>query len=139
VAVDEVSFDVNDGEIFGLIGPERRRQDHDHGMRRGPARPDRGTITVLGLDPARDVYQLQSASACSFSKRNCRSASRCGKPCTLGGAVRQSGAERNGCSSRSVCRASADAWFMTLSGGQKQRLFVLLALINDPTSCSSMN
>jgi ABC-2 type transport system ATP-binding protein len=30
-----------------------------------------------------------------------------------------------------------NAWFMTLSGGQKQRLFIALALINDPESCSS--
>lgn len=33
VAVDDVSFEVLEGEIFGLIGPQPRRQDH--GMRRG--------------------------------------------------------------------------------------------------------
>ena len=34
-AVDEVSFEVNDGEIFGLIGPNGK--DHHHGMHRGSA------------------------------------------------------------------------------------------------------
>ncbi len=28
VAVKEVSFTVHKGEIFGLLGPERRRQNH---------------------------------------------------------------------------------------------------------------
>ena len=28
VAMDDVSFDIRRGEILGLIGPERRGQDH---------------------------------------------------------------------------------------------------------------
>ena len=28
-AVDDVDLDVRPGEMFGLLGPERRRQDHD--------------------------------------------------------------------------------------------------------------
>ena len=29
-AVKGISFDIKDGEIFSLLGPERCRQDHDH-------------------------------------------------------------------------------------------------------------
>jgi hypothetical protein len=46
VAVDDVSFAVSEGEIFGLLGPQWRREDHDRGVRAGPAplrfRPDSG-------------------------------------------------------------------------------------------------
>ena len=42
VAVDDVSFSVQPGEIFGILGPERRGQDHHGGVRRGPARSPTG-------------------------------------------------------------------------------------------------
>jgi len=55
VAVDEVSFEVNDGEIFGLIGPNGAGKTTTLECVEGLRVPDRGTISVLGLDPFRDV------------------------------------------------------------------------------------
>src|SRR5207247_3871935 len=59
VAVDDVSFDVGDGEIFGLIGPNGAGKTTTMECVEGLRVPDRGTISVLGLDPFRDVYTLQ--------------------------------------------------------------------------------
>src|SRR5512138_604001 len=59
VAVDDVSFDVLDGEIFGLIGPNGAGKTTTMECVEGLRKPDRGTIRVLGLDPFRDVYTLQ--------------------------------------------------------------------------------
>src|SRR5882757_8555332 len=59
VAVDEVSFEVNEGEIFGLIGPNGAGKTTTMECIEGLRTPDRGTIAVLGLDPFRDVYKLQ--------------------------------------------------------------------------------
>ena len=59
VAVDDVSFEVREGEIFGLIGPNGAGKTTTMECVEGLRRPDRGTISVLGLDPARDVYSLQ--------------------------------------------------------------------------------
>src|SRR5437868_11894889 len=59
VAVDEVSFDVTRGEIFGLIGPNGAGKTTTMECVEGIRTPDRGTISVLGLDPFRDVYALQ--------------------------------------------------------------------------------
>jgi ABC-2 type transport system ATP-binding protein len=59
VAVDEVSFDVNDGEIFGLIGPNGAGKTTTMECVEGLRKPDAGTISVLGLNPIRDVYELQ--------------------------------------------------------------------------------
>src|SRR3954451_19678194 len=59
VAVDDVSFDVHDGEIFGLIGPNGAGKTTTMECVEGLRTPDRGTISVLGLDPFRDVYKLQ--------------------------------------------------------------------------------
>src|SRR4029078_5038954 len=60
VAVSEVSFDVADGEIFGLIGPNGAGKTTTMECVEGLRSPDRGTISVLGLDPFRDVYKLQN-------------------------------------------------------------------------------
>ena len=58
VAVDDVSFHVADGEIFGLIGPNGAGKTTTMECVEGLRSPDRGTISVLGLDPVRDVYKL---------------------------------------------------------------------------------
>src|SRR5437879_2747366 len=59
VAVDEVSFDVQAGEIFGLIGPNGAGKTTTMECVEGLRTPDRGAISVLGLDPRRQVYKLQ--------------------------------------------------------------------------------
>src|SRR5437660_12297102 len=59
VAVDEVSFEVNDSEIFGLIGTNGAGKTTTMECIEGLRMPDRGTISVLGLDPFRHVYKLQ--------------------------------------------------------------------------------
>ena len=60
VAVSEVSFEVNEGEIFGLIGPNGAGKTTTMECVEGVRRPDRGAISILGLDPFRDVYKLQN-------------------------------------------------------------------------------
>ncbi len=59
VAVDEVSFDVNEGEIFGLIGPNGAGKTTTMECVEGLRAPDQGQIAVLGMQPMRDVYALQ--------------------------------------------------------------------------------
>ena len=51
VAVDDVSFDVQQGEIFGLIGPNGAGKTTTMECVEGLRTPDRGAISVLGLDP----------------------------------------------------------------------------------------
>ena len=60
VAVSDISFQVREGEIFGLIGPNGAGKTTTLECVEGVRRPDRGAISILGLDPIRDVYQLQN-------------------------------------------------------------------------------
>ena len=132
VAVDDVSFDVHAGEIFGLIGPNGAGKTTTLECIEGLRTPDRGAISVLGLDPRRDVYRLQERigvqlQAAQLQKRTKVSeavdfwASLYKKPVDSARLIEQLGLSDK-----------RNAWFMNLSGGQKQRLFIALALINDP-------
>ena len=58
-AVADVSLDVYDGEIFGLIGPNGAGKTTTMECVQGLRRHDRGTISVLGLDPHRDSAKLR--------------------------------------------------------------------------------
>jgi ABC-2 type transport system ATP-binding protein len=60
VAVADVSFDVRAGEIFGLIGPNGAGKTTTMECVEGLRKPDRGSVSVLGLDPFRDAYALQN-------------------------------------------------------------------------------
>ena len=59
VAVDDVSFDVHREEIFGLIGPNGAGKTTTMECVEGLRKPDRGSISVLSMDPVRDIYKLQ--------------------------------------------------------------------------------
>ncbi|MEO8083212.1 MAG: ABC transporter ATP-binding protein [Ardenticatenales bacterium] len=61
-AVDDVSFDVADGEIFGLMGHNGAGKTTLLRMLLGLTPPTAGTATVLGHDVARDAIDVRRAS-----------------------------------------------------------------------------
>jgi ABC-2 type transport system ATP-binding protein len=133
VAVDEVSFDVNDGEIFGLIGPNGAGKTTTMECIEGLRTPDRGTIAVLGLDPFRQVYQLQARIGVQLQQAQLQKRIKVWEAVDLWASLyhkKPTDAER--LLESLGLTDKRDAWFMNLSGGQKQRLFIALALINDP-------
>jgi ABC-2 type transport system ATP-binding protein len=133
LAVDDVSFDVYDGEIFGLIGPNGAGKTTTMECVEGLRRPDRGTISVLGLDPIRDVYKLQQRIGVQLQQAQLQKRIKVWEAVDLWAALyrkRPSDADR--LLDQLGLADKRNAWFMTLSGGQKQRLFIALALINDP-------
>src|SRR5919109_1719093 len=53
-AVEQLSFDVRAGEIFGLVGPDGAGKTTTLRMLAGVLPPDAGTAMVAGFDIARD-------------------------------------------------------------------------------------
>jgi len=133
VAVDEISFDVEDGEIFGLIGPNGAGKTTTMECVEGFRRPDRGVISVLGLDPVRDVYKLQQRIGVQLQQAQLQKRIKVWEAVHLWASLyRKPVADGEALLEQLGLADKRNAWFMTLSGGQKQRLFILLALINDP-------
>ena len=59
VAVDDVSFAVEAGEIFGILGPNGAGKTTTVECLQGLRAPDGGTMRVLGLDPTNRSAELR--------------------------------------------------------------------------------
>ncbi|WP_440060305.1 ABC transporter ATP-binding protein [Thermogladius sp. 4427co] len=59
VAVEDVSFRVYEGEVFGLIGPNGAGKTTTLRMLVGLVRPDSGVVRVMGYDPFRDPDRVR--------------------------------------------------------------------------------
>lgn len=132
VAVDNVSLDVDEGEIFGLIGPngagKTTTMECVHGLRY----PDRGTISVLGLDPRRDASRLRKRIGVQHQEAQLQKRIKVWEAIDLWSSLYPRVVDTEELLFRLGLEAKRNAWFMSLSGGQKQRLFIALALIHDP-------
>ena len=132
VAVDEVSFEVNEGEIFGLIGPNGAGKTTTMECVEGLRAPDSGAISVLGLDPRKDVYALQDRIGVQLQEAQLQKRIKVREAVGLWASLYRRPVDGDRLLDQLGLSEKRNAWFMTLSGGQKQRLFIALALINDP-------
>src|SRR5687767_1007869 len=132
VAVDDVSFEVRLGEIFGLIGPNGAGKTTTMECVEGLRSPDRGRISVLGLNPVRDVYKLQERIGVQLQEAQLQKRIKVSEAVGLWAGLYRNPVDGDRLLQQLGLEDKRNAWFMTLSGGQKQRLFIALALINDP-------
>src|SRR4051794_22407458 len=132
VAVDGVSFEVRQGEIFGLIGPNGAGKTTTMECVEGLRRPDRGSISVLGLDPVRHAYKLQNRIGVQLQEAQLQKRIKVHEVVSLWASLYEQPIDGARLLEQLGLGEKRQSWFMTLSGGQKQRLFIALALINDP-------
>lgn len=133
VAVDDVSFEVYDGEIFGLIGPNGAGKTTTMECVEGLRHPDSGRISVLGLDPFRDAYKLQDRIGVQLQEAQLQKRIKVKEAVHLWASLyKKKTSDGDRLLEQLGLAEKRSSWFMTLSGGQKQRLFIVLALINDP-------
>ena len=132
IAVSDISFEVQQGEIFGLIGPNGAGKTTTMECVEGLRSPDRGSIAVLGLDPVRDVYRLQDRIGVQLQEAQLQKRIKVREAVDLWASLYRRPVDAHRLLEQLGLVEKRDAWFMTLSGGQKQRLFIALALINDP-------
>jgi ABC-2 type transport system ATP-binding protein len=132
VAVDDVSLEVFEGEIFGLIGPNGAGKTTTMECVEGNRVPDKGTISVLGLDPRRDANALRQRIGVQHQEAQLQKRIKVWEAVDLWRSLYPRVVDSDTLLARLGLEAKRDAWFMTLSGGQKQRLFIALALIHEP-------
>ncbi|BCS33102.1 multidrug ABC transporter ATP-binding protein [Luteitalea sp. TBR-22] len=131
-AVEDVSFDVHAGEIFGLIGPNGAGKTTTLECVEGLRRPDAGRIRVLARDPAREARALHPRIGVQLQEAHLQKRITVREAVTLWSRLYAHTVDPELLLQQLGLQDKRDSWFMTLSGGQKQRLFIALALIHDP-------
>ena len=71
VVVDDLSFTVERGEIFGVLGPNGAGKTTTVEIIEGLRTPDGGTVRVLGLDPQRDRAELRRRVGAQLQRASC--------------------------------------------------------------------
>ena len=132
VAVEDVSFTVERGEIFGIVGPNGAGKTTTVETVEGLRTPDRGTVRVLGLDPWRDRAELRRRVGVQLQQSDLYDLGGVGVALAVFASFYRPPAaparllEELGLAGR---RGTA---FAKLSGGQRQRLSIALALVGNP-------
>ncbi len=132
VAVEEVSFEVREGEIFGMVGPNGAGKTTTIECLEGLRKPDAGRVRVLGLDPQRDGRALRKRTGMQLQQSNLPERMRVWEALDLYASFYPQAVDWNELLLQLGLEEKRNAPFAKLSGGQKQRLFIALALLLDP-------
>lgn len=132
VAVDDISFDVAEGEIFGLLGPNGAGKTTTVECVQGLRRPESGSIRVLGLDPKAHSLELRRRIGSQLQESALPARIKVWEALDLFASVSSRNSDWRGLMEQWGLTEKRNASFASLSGGQRQRLFVALSLVNNP-------
>lgn len=132
VAVDDVSFHVDEGEIFGIIGPNGSGKTTTVECLQGLRSRSGGEVEVLGLDPGSHGTQVRQLIGSQLQESNLPDRIKVWEALDLFASRSRSAVDWRELAERWGLTGKLNAVFASLSGGQQQRLFVALALVNAP-------
>jgi ABC-2 type transport system ATP-binding protein len=130
--VDDISFTVDAGEIFGVVGPNGAGKTTTVECVAGLRRPDGGRVRVLGLDPTRDRAQLRRRVGVQLQESRLPDRLKVGEALELYHGFYPTPADPGELLAEVGLTDQRGVAFSKLSGGQKQRLSIALALIGNP-------
>ena len=131
-AVNQISFEVAQGEVFGMLGPNGAGKTTTVEIMEGLRTADSGSATVLGMDVSKDTRAVkerigvQSQSPALFPGLKVR------EIINFFRSLYKKSVPTAQIIELAALQESRDVLFRNLSGGQQQRLSVALAFVNDP-------
>ncbi len=131
-AVDDLSFDVQRGEIFGIAGPNGAGKTTTVECLVGLRRPDSGELRVLGLDPQAQAASLRRRTGVQLQQSALPEDLKVWEALDLFASLYDRPLDGKLLLEQWGLAEKRNTRFGSLSGGQKQRLFIALALVNDP-------
>lgn len=131
-AVDDVSFNVDEGEIFGIIGPNGAGKTTTIESVIGLRKPDGGSVSVLGLDPQTEARKLGNRIGTQLQEAALPERMKVWEALDLYASFYEKTVPWEPLVEQWGLAEKRNTQFGGLSGGQKQRLFISLALLNDP-------
>ncbi|MFW6312776.1 MAG: ABC transporter ATP-binding protein [Spirochaetota bacterium] len=132
VAVDDLSFDVRDGEIFGILGPNGAGKTTTLECSLGTRRPSAGRVSLLGRDPVAERRRLFACVGVQFQDSAWQPGIRVGELCEATACLYTPVPEWRELLSEFDLEKRLHAAVESLSGGEKQKLSILLACMHSP-------
>lgn len=132
VAVNDISFEVQEGEIFGMVGPNGAGKTTTIECLESLRNPDSGKISVLGLNPRNDGYALRERIGIQLQEVTLYDRIRVWEALDLFASFYHHSIDWNSLLETLGLEDKHNSYINKLSGGQKQRLYIALALVNDP-------
>jgi ABC-2 type transport system ATP-binding protein len=132
VAVDDVSFEIMPGEIFGIIGPNGAGKTTTVECLQGLRDRDGGQVSVLGLDPAVEAQEVRHRIGSQLQESSLPDRMKVREALELFATFSERSVDPELLIERWGLTERHNAAFGDLSGGQRQRLFIALAFVNDP-------
>lgn len=132
VAVNNISFEVQEGEIFGMVGPNGAGKTTTIECLESLRNPDSGKISVLDLNPRNDGYALRERIGIQLQEATLYDRIRVWEALDLFASFYHHSIDWNSLLETLGLEDKRNSYINKLSGGQKQRLYIALALVNDP-------
>ena len=130
--VDKISFRVEKGEVFGLLGHNGAGKSTIIDLLLGLKKPDCGTGTIFGLDPAANRRAVFKRVGVQLQSSNYQNNIRVDELCKEMSALYEKYEDYNKLLEYFSLEKFEKSQVNKLSVGEKQRLSVALALINNP-------
>ncbi len=131
-AVDDLSFQVSQGEVFGMLGPNGAGKTTTVEIIEGLRQADSGKVSVLGMDIIKNSNEIKQKIGIQLQSPSLLPLLKVEEILdTFAGLYRHS-LPVNDLLELLALQESRKVLVKNLSGGQQQRLSVAMALVNDP-------
>jgi ABC-2 type transport system ATP-binding protein len=132
VAVDGVSFEVAEGEVFGILGPNGAGKTTTLEMIEGMRPIDEGSAVIDGIDVRRDPREVKRRIGIQLQASAFFDELTLVELLDLFGRLYGHAVDPMALLAEVELTEKAKSQVRTLSGGQKQRFSIASALVNDP-------
>jgi len=132
VAVDDVSFTVGPGEIFGILGPNGAGKTTTVECLAGLREADGGSVRVLGVDPQSRPELVRGALGVQLQESSLTDKITVEEALRLFASFYEAPADVEELLGLLDLAEHRRVGYAKLSGGQKQRLSIALALVGNP-------
>jgi ABC-2 type transport system ATP-binding protein len=131
-AVNDISFRVYEGEIFGMLGPNGAGKTTTMEIVEGIRKADAGRVSVLGIDVKQDPRKVKTNIGVQLQTTSLYPRLTVREVMALFGSFYPKSASIDKLIKLVDLEDSKKKRCKNLSGGQQQRLSIALALVNNP-------
>lgn len=131
-AISRVSFSVNHGTVFGLLGANGAGKSTTIECILGTKKADSGQVSVLGMHPLTMRKKLFEKVGVQFQETNYQEQITVSELCEVTACLYRNAENPLSLLKRFGISDKQKSLVKNLSGGQKQRLFIVLALLPKP-------